>query len=79
MLCPSPPLSSSILRTEQNVVGLSVGQTLSGLTMSRLFYNAFEYIFAIKFLGTTSSLEAFDYPKDCVCCVVCVSVLLLEI
>lgn len=40
-MCPGPPLSDSVLRTEQNVVGLSVGQTLAGLTVSRLFYNAF--------------------------------------
>lgn len=60
---PDPPLSNSILRTEQNVVGLSVGQTLAGLTVSRLFYNAFEYMFAIKFLGTTSSWGAFDLPQ----------------
>lgn len=77
-MCPSPPLSNLILRTEQNVVGLSVGQTLAGLTMSRLFYNAFKYIFAIKFLGTTSSLEAFDLPQR-MSLLCSVSVLFLEI
>lgn len=42
LACPGPPLFSNlILRTEQNIVCLSVRQTLAELTMSGLFYNAF--------------------------------------
>lgn len=54
-----------------------LGKLWQDIPCSRLLYSALEYIFAIKFLGTTSSLEAFNLPQRmCSLCSVSINVVL---